>query len=186
LVVYHGTLSDFMQFKLSKEGSLGSGIYFTPQTAFANSYAGMPTPSELSEMEASGTVPKSLLDQMKAAAAGNVAPGQVGGNVIPAYVHISNPLIIRTTDRRFDPAVDLLVAFFMAVDGHDQDMMQRVVEKIRRFNSANPGVAIVPDGLIKSVKQRYKDRALANVTGGMGINKKLIPELQGMLDYSRD
>lgn len=81
---------------------------------------------------------------------------------------------------------DLLNAFFMAVDGADSDMMQRVIVKISKFNTANPGVAIVPEGLIKSVQQRYKDRALANITGGMGINKKLIPELQGMLDYSRD
>ena len=81
---------------------------------------------------------------------------------------------------------DLLNAFFMAVDGGDSDMMQRVIDKIIKFNGTNPGVAIVPDGLIKSVQQRYKDRALANITGGMGINKKLIPELQGMLDYSRD
>ena len=81
---------------------------------------------------------------------------------------------------------DLLNAFFMAVDGHDPDMMNRVIGKIMTFNKANPGVAIVPEGLIKSVQQRYKDRALANITGGMGINKKLIPELQGMLDYSKD
>ena len=74
----------------------------------------------------------------------------------------------------------------MAVDGHDPDMMNRVIGKIMTFNKANPGVAIVPEGLIKSVQQRYKDRALANITGGMGINKKLIPELQGMLDYSKD
>lgn len=39
LRVYHGTDKDISQFKLSKEGALGSGIYMTPDPAFAGEYA---------------------------------------------------------------------------------------------------------------------------------------------------
>jgi hypothetical protein len=81
---------------------------------------------------------------------------------------------------------DLLNAFFMSVDTADADMLERVIEKIIRFNATNPAVGIDPNSLFKSVDKRYKDRALANITGGMGINKNLMPQLQGMLDYSQD
>jgi hypothetical protein len=37
--VYHGTTQDISQFKMSKEGALGAGIYMTPNTEFANLYA---------------------------------------------------------------------------------------------------------------------------------------------------
>jgi hypothetical protein len=81
---------------------------------------------------------------------------------------------------------DLLNAFFMSVDTGDSDMLERVIEKINRFNSTNPMVGIDPNSLFKSVEKRYKDRALANITGGMSVNKNLLPQLQGMLDYSQD
>jgi hypothetical protein len=81
---------------------------------------------------------------------------------------------------------DLLNAFFMSVDTGDSDMLERVIEKINRFNSTNPMVGIDPNSLFKSVDKRYKDRALANITGGMSVNKNLLPQLQGMLDYSQD
>ena len=39
LTLYHGTGTDIRAFKLSKDGSLGSGIYLTPKADFANGYA---------------------------------------------------------------------------------------------------------------------------------------------------
>jgi len=80
---------------------------------------------------------------------------------------------------------DLLNAFFIAVDGHDTVMMTKVIQKIQKFNRTNPGVAIDPDALFNSVQRKYQDRALANVTGGMPINKKLLGQLNGMRDYSQ-
>jgi hypothetical protein len=65
-------------------------------------------------------------------------------------------------------------------------MLEKVIEKINRFNSTNPMVGIDPNSLFKSVEKRYKDRALANITGGMSVNKNLMPQLTGMLDYSQD
>jgi tRNA uridine 5-carbamoylmethylation protein Kti12 len=72
---------------------------------------------------------------------------------------------------------DLLNAFFIAVDGNSPEDMQRVIEKIMKFNAANPAVAIDGEALVNSVQRRYKDRALANITGGMPVNKKLMPYL---------
>jgi len=80
---------------------------------------------------------------------------------------------------------DLLNAFFIAVDGNSPEDMQRAIEKIMKFNAANPSVAIDGSALYDSVQRRYKDRALANITGGMPINKKLMPYLDGMRDYAR-
>ena len=81
---------------------------------------------------------------------------------------------------------DLLNAFFMSVDTGDSDMLERVIEKIKTFNATNPAVGIDPNSLFKSVNKRYQDRALANITGGMSVNKNLMPQLTGMLDYSQD
>ncbi len=39
LVVYHGTASDFTEFKPSRSGNLGPGIYFTPDIEQAQAYA---------------------------------------------------------------------------------------------------------------------------------------------------
>ena len=81
---------------------------------------------------------------------------------------------------------DLLNAFFIALDGGDERMLDKVLEKVAKYNASVPELPILPDTLLKSVTKRYKDRALADITGGMGVNKKLIPRLEGMLDYSND
>jgi hypothetical protein len=78
---------------------------------------------------------------------------------------------------------DLLNAFFIAVDSGDADMMAKVINKIVKFSQTNPGVAVDPDKLVDSIEKRYQDRALANITGGMGLNKNLIPQLLPMLEY---
>jgi hypothetical protein len=78
---------------------------------------------------------------------------------------------------------DLLNAFFIAVDSSDADMMARIIDKMVKFSQTNPGVRIDPEKLIDSIQKRYQDRALANITGGMGLNKNLIPELLPMLEY---
>ena len=71
----------------------------------------------------------------------------------------------------------------MSVDNGDDDMKDRVIEKVAKFNLANPGVAITNKNLVSSVKTRFKLRAMAESTGGMAINKKLIGQLQGIADW---
>jgi hypothetical protein len=77
----------------------------------------------------------------------------------------------------------LLNAYFMAFDNQDSDMMERVAEKISRFNNANPTVGIKGSNLSRSIRDKYRQRMLAQMTGGMNINKKLIGELGGMSEY---
>ena len=84
-----------------------------------------------------------------------------------------------------DRHTSLLNAFFIALDSGDTDMMGTVLEKMQKFSVTNPGERIDADSLIDSVQKRYKDRAMANITGGIGINPKMIPQLNQMLDYSK-
>jgi hypothetical protein len=77
----------------------------------------------------------------------------------------------------------LLDGFFMSIDNSDGDMTDRVLDKVQKFNAANPGVAITGKNLTNSVKTRFKLRAMAEATGGMSINKKLIGQLQDMADW---
>jgi hypothetical protein len=78
---------------------------------------------------------------------------------------------------------DLLNAYFMAIDNDDSDLEERVVEKIIRFNNAYGEVGITGEQLQKSVTTRYKNRALAEETGGISINKKLINRLSELQEY---
>jgi hypothetical protein len=116
LPLYHGTTATnqdkgISQFKVSKEGSLGEGVYMTPKTGFSNSYAGSPTPEEIDAMEAAGLVDPETISKLRAALkTGELAPGQVGGNVLPVFADLRNPLIIHTNDRARDPGVALLEA----------------------------------------------------------------------------
>jgi hypothetical protein len=79
----------------------------------------------------------------------------------------------------------LLDAFFMSIDNADDDMRERVLDKVVSYNRANPGMAILPDNLVRSVETRFKQRALADSLGGMALNKKLIGQLADMGDYGR-
>jgi hypothetical protein len=78
---------------------------------------------------------------------------------------------------------DLLNAYFMAIDNDDSDLEERVIDKIVRFNSAYGEVGITGEQLQKSVTTRYKNRALAEETGGISINKKLIGRLSELQEY---
>jgi len=77
----------------------------------------------------------------------------------------------------------LLDAFFMGVDNNDSDLIEETLETIIKFNAANPGVSILGTNLSRSVTTRYKQRGLAEITGGMSLNKKLIGQLSAMNDY---
>jgi hypothetical protein len=79
----------------------------------------------------------------------------------------------------------LLDAFFMSIDNSDDGLQERVLDRIASFNVANPGMAILPDNIVRSVETRYKQRALADSLGGMALNKKLIGQLADMGDYGR-
>lgn len=80
---------------------------------------------------------------------------------------------------------DLLNAFFMAIDTGDSDYADRIFEKINRFNRTYPTYPITSDTLQKSVTEKYRRRAEATITGGMPINKKLMPQVGEMGTYGK-
>jgi hypothetical protein len=77
----------------------------------------------------------------------------------------------------------LLNAYFMALDNQDSDMIDRVMKKIMVFNSSNPTMGIKGSNIARSVREKYRQRVISQMTGGMNINKKLIGELGGMSEY---
>jgi hypothetical protein len=77
----------------------------------------------------------------------------------------------------------LLNAYFMAFDNQDSDMLERVSDKISRFNRSNPAVGIKGSNLSRSIRDKYRQRMIAQLTGGMNINKKLMSDLGGMAEY---
>jgi len=78
---------------------------------------------------------------------------------------------------------DLMNAFFMSIDTMDMDLMDRVLDKISRFNRMHPSDAILGESLQRSIENRYMSRGLAELTGGIPINKNLMSELDGMGYY---
>ena len=78
---------------------------------------------------------------------------------------------------------DLLNAFFMGVDTSDDGLLDKVLDKIGRFNRMYPTEAITGQTLTRSIKTRYKARALAEMSGGIPITKKLMAELDDMGFY---
>jgi len=78
---------------------------------------------------------------------------------------------------------DLLNAYFMAFDANDNDFLDRVENKIDRFNAMYPDYSIEEETLNRSVEGKNRRREEAEETGGMPINKRLLPLLADMGAY---
>tara|TARA_R110000868_G_scaffold274341_1_gene533634 strand:- start:17394 stop:23798 length:6405 start_codon:yes stop_codon:yes gene_type:complete len=89
LKLFHGTTKELNTLKSSKDGSLGAGIYLTPDPEFAGRYA-----------------------------------AEEGGNILPVYTNIKNPLIIRTDMGISDPMIEALVKL-----GVERSKAESIVEK---------------------------------------------------------
>jgi GNAT superfamily N-acetyltransferase len=70
--------------------------------------------------------------------------------------------------------------FYLAIKAGDSDMLEKAIERVRKFNKAHPAYPILPDNLIDSVKKHYSDITKANLHGGVNINKKLYSELDAL------
>lgn len=94
---------------------------------------------------------------------------------------------MKTAEQKImDKRQNLMNAYFMAVDADDGDFQDRVIDKIDKFNEMYPDMAITSKSLRKSIKGRYQKRALAEETGGIPINKKLIGALGAMGAYGEE
>ena len=131
--LYHGTTATeggkgkeaIRRLKPSKEGALGSGVYMTPNTPHASSYTGIPNDEAIALMSQGNDYSKKMADQFMAdRAAGRLREGQEGGNMLPVYAQIKNPLIIGQSGRNIDPAADALMSL-----GMDEESAIKLVEK---------------------------------------------------------
>ena len=128
--LYHGTTATeggkgteaIRRIKPSKDGALGSGTYLTPSTANASGYSGSPNDEAIAAMLGSKYQADTGLQFLRNRQAGNVLPGQEGGNMLPVHAQIRNPLIIEGTHG--DPMVEALTKL-----GMEEDKALRMVER---------------------------------------------------------
>jgi hypothetical protein len=127
--LYHGTTATeggkgqeaIRRIKPSKEGALGSGVYLTPRAAHASGYSGIPNDEALALM-AGDPYAKKMADQFMAdRAAGTLREGQEGGNMLPVFAQMRNPLIL---EGKGDPMIEALTKL-----GMDEDKAARMVER---------------------------------------------------------
>lgn len=114
LVVYHGTTQPdgkgINTFKVSPDGALGSGIYTTPDSDFAGTYAGTD-------------------NLARAFREGKDSMHEVSGqHIIPLYVSMQKPLVLQRSSGQ-DPMVSALMQLGVA-----EDRASKMVEKAYEEN----------------------------------------------------
>ena len=167
--LYHGTTATeggkkqeaIRNLKPSKEGALGSGVYLTPDPAFASTYADT---SNLSRSDAG-------MDE------------QSGQNVLPVHARIMNPLVIHSK-RGEDPMRVALVKL-----GVHPDKAAKMVEKAyeqegyigkqvqtRAQAAGHDALMQYRDGELTEVVH-YNPRMIKSATGNRGTYDTSSPEL---------
>jgi hypothetical protein len=190
--LYHGTTATeggkgqeaIRRLKPSKEGALGSGVYMTPKTAHASGYTGIPNDEALEAMRGSEYYSKMADQFMADRAAGRLREGQAGGNMLPVYAQIKNPLIIGQSGRNIDPAAEALINL-----GMDEESAIRLVEKAFE-EKGNIGKQIQSraqaqgyDGIMQyrgdelSEVVSYNPNAVKSATGNQGTYDLTSPDL---------
>jgi hypothetical protein len=130
LVVYHGGFDVLNSrngtFRKSKTGTLGSGIYFTPNRSIAENYVGYRGGYEAVE----------------------------GGVLTEVYLSIQNPLIVRTSDDDqgggLDPAAEALILLGETPE-RAYDKTERIRERLGGIGATLPNAARAAgyDGIIR-------------------------------------
>lgn len=191
--LYHGTTATeggkgqeaIRRIKPSKEGALGSGVYMTPNTPHASSYTGIPNDEAIALMSQGNDYSKKMADQFMAdRAAGTLREGQEGGNMLPVYAQIRNPLIIGQSGRQIDPAAEALINL-----GMDEESAIKLVEKAFE-EKGNIGKQIQSraqakgyDGIMQyrggdlSEVVSYNPNAVKSATGNQGTYDIYSPDL---------
>ncbi len=188
--LYHGTTATeggkgqeaIRRIKPSKEGALGSGVYLTPNTAHASGYTGIPNDEAIESMLVNPTYQNTGLKALNQRNSGNILPEQEGGNMLPVYAQLRNPLVIEGTHA--DPMIEALVKL-----GVDEDKAANMVEKAYEQKGyigkqvENRARAAGYDGLLQyrdgdlSEVVSYNPNAVKSATGNQGTYDIYNPDL---------
>jgi hypothetical protein len=189
--LYHGTMATeagrgqeaIRSLKPSREGALGSGVYLTPDPEFASTYAGFPARSQLERDIATGSEfakesASALLDRMNR---GAIESHEIGGNMLPVYAQIKNPLILQG---KGDPMIEALTKL-----GMDEASAARMVERAydrkgyigkevenRARAAGYDGLMQYRDGNLSEVVV-YNPRAIKSAIGNRGTFDVSSPDL---------
>ena len=182
--LYHGTMATeggkgqeaIRKLKMSKEGALGAGVYMTPESEYASTYAGVPARSQLERDIETGTDfakrgASQILDRMNR---GAVESHEVGGNMLALHARITNPLKL-TGEIHRDPMIEALIKLGMDPDkagklvenayekkGYvGKEVMQRALEK------GHDALMQYRDGVLQEVVH-YVPRMIKSATGNQG------------------
>lgn len=112
-VVYHGTSGDFPEFRASRTGEFGPGVYFTSSPNEAGGYAST-----------------------------NMRGANAGQNIIPAYVKMKNPLVVKSPDdfwNRFPSETDGEAVQKAIMAGYDGIQFERPVQAVVNNKIVNTG-----------------------------------------------
>lgn len=190
--LYHGTTATeggkgqeaIRRLKPSKEGALGSGVYMTPNTAHASGYTGIPNDEAIEAMLTSPYHQETGLKALNQRTSGKLLPAQEGGNMLPVYAQIRNPLIIGQSGRNIDPAAEALINL-----GMDEASAIKLVEKAFE-EKGNIGKQIQSraqakgyDGIMQyrggdlSEVVSYNPNAVKSATGNQGTYDIYNPDL---------
>jgi hypothetical protein len=189
--LYHGTMvteagrgqEAIRSLKPSREGALGSGVYLTPDPEFASTYAGFPARSQLERDIATGSEfakesASELLDRMNR---GAIESHEIGGNMLPVYAQVKNPLILQG---KGDPMIEALTKL-----GMDEASAARMVERAydrkgyigkevenRARAAGYDGLMQYRDGNLSEVVV-YNPRAIKSAIGNRGTFDVSSPDL---------
>ena len=77
----------------------------------------------------------------------------------------------------------LMNAYFLAIDNDDNSLLDKTLDKIDQFNDTYPDKGITRETLQSSIKGKYKNREMAEETGGINIPKKSMERAIEMQRY---
>jgi len=188
--LYHGTTATeggkgqeaIRRLKPSKEGALGSGVYLTPNTAHASGYTGIPNDEAIESMLVNPTYQSTGMKALNQRNSGNLLPEQEGGNMLPVYAQLRNPLVIEGTHA--DPMIEALTKLGMD-EASASKMVERAYEQkgyigkqveSRARAAGYDGLMQYRDGDLSEVVV-YNPNAIKSATGNQGTYDIYNPDL---------
>jgi hypothetical protein len=184
-VVYHATRAApkgeaIDQMIGSKYGTLGSGMYTTPDTQFGSTYTGIPTPETIEKLKTS--FPAMARPFVKAMDEGDYSDIPMGGYMMPLHPSVKNPLILQGIHA--DPAYEALAKLGVP-DSKIDSIVEKANEKYgsigkeiqsRAQKLGHDGVILYKDGNIQEMVT-YSPYQLKSAIGNEGTFNPYDPRL---------